>query len=136
MFWHKELWLPEYSIGNQVLDAQHKKLLWLCHAAAYYLGNHKDDESERYKDLLHDLETFAREHLSTEEGILERIRYPALAEHRSEHQAFLARLSSFLQDVQLGQVHSEELLAWLNGWWLDHTLGTDKQYFSFISKDS
>lgn len=96
MPWRKQLvWLPEYSVGNPVLDAQHKKLQWLCHASEYYLGNQFEDQVERYNDILHDLAVFAREHFSTEELMLELIHYPALEEQGRTRdvpsQAFVSR---------------------------------------------
>lgn len=133
MPWHKQLlWLPEYSVGHPLLDAQHKKLQWLCHAAAYYLGNHFDDEAERYKDILHDLGVYAQQHFSTEEALLERIGYPGLAAHQAEHQAYLAKLSMAIAEMLGGQLYPQELAEWLSDWWLHHTLGADSEYSSFL----
>ena len=86
----------------------------------------------RIPELLRQLDSETADHFQHEEGVMESIDYPALADHRREHLMLHAELKAFIKDVVEGR---EELgLATLNAlkfWLIDHILNADKVFADY-----
>ena len=125
-------WQAAYSVGNAVLDAQHRKLLLLCQTAAACLESDRRGATERLRDVLNDMAIYAREHFRTEEQILMEAGYPLLEFHKAEHLAYEARLGELLAEAAAGHVEGSAIAIYLAQWWHEHILCSDKQYEQFM----
>lgn len=90
-------WDPSQSVGNSVLDEQHKKLLELVRQAIWLaLPGDKTSSRNKIYRIMNEIAETARGHFETEERILARNGYPGLAAHKAEHQRHLDLLAEIL----------------------------------------
>lgn len=127
-------WKPSYSVGNPMMDAQHKKLLALCVRAAECLEEDSEETNERFHAILLELETYAREHFHAEESLLRESGYPQLTEHMEEHARYLQQLRNLLTAAKGTAVDKVSLCLCLTDWWSCHILEVDMSYRSCIAK--
>lgn len=127
-------WQPRFSVGNWVLDSQHKQLLSLCRQSIYCMGDESPDGITQFHVILNDLSEYVEIHFQTEEVILKECNYPLLARHREEHVAYQEQLADFLKSATSGEINKEGLIHYLSHWWTEHILGSDKQYVESIQR--
>lgn len=119
-------WKPEYSVGDDHLDAQHRGLIDLI--------NMLDDES-RMAEVLDRLEIYVDEHFRDEEGMLEKADYPDLAAHKKQHEAFeewLAVSRRAFREPEVASMLRENIRAYLKAWLVNHIMVSDKDYSSWL----
>lgn len=130
---HKYEWLDCYSVGNDFIDWQHKKLLLLCAESASCLESAGPESREKFHDLLNEMAVCASEHFAKEEEMLRARHYPMLAEHAEEHERFQMALSDFLFAALDGNQDRLGVFNFLSEWWIHHILESDlacKPYFA------
>ncbi len=125
-------WTPEYSVGNVLLDQQHKKLLALCADAANCMEDNSKAGRELFHSILHELCNYADIHFQTEENLLAGHNYPGLSEQKSEHTEYRAQLCDFLFAATTGTIDKTGLHQYLSVWWQHHILESDMQYSDFL----
>lgn len=121
-------WDASYSVGNTLLDSQHRKLLTLCDALRECAATSGRLSDERFHDILNELAVYAREHFASEEEILERCAYPLLEQQREDHLRYEERVTEALSAATFGKLEKAELLEFISGWWLHHILVSDMAY--------
>nr|WP_265950315.1 hemerythrin family protein [Dechloromonas sp. A34] len=127
-------WQPGYSVGNWVLDNQHKKLLTLCQHVIDWQTEEDDLGIFRFRTILDDLQDYADDHLRTEEALLAKCGFPLLAGHKAEHASHRRQLNEFLRSASHGELDQEGLSRYLSDWWVAHILESDKQYTAYIQR--
>jgi hemerythrin len=122
----KIIWLPSYTVGDELLDGQHKKIIEMING----LIDHPDAEytSETISDLLTSSTQYAVEHFKAEEEYMEAIRYPSLAVHRQEHKQFLVKITNATTLVMQKKQGPTDLLAYFKIWFVHHILYSDMKY--------
>ncbi len=126
------VWTSEYSVGNPLLDAQHQRLLALCNQASESMGDNSPEGVEAFHNILNDLTRYVREHFLTEEKVLEQHHFADLDTHKAMHLDYEERLGEFLIAATEGSIDKIALQVYLNDWWRDHILRSDKAYASAI----
>ena len=128
------IWSGRYSVGVDVLDADHIIVASLI--------NHIDDAKQSGSDesavgrVLKVLVDHAYAHFAREEALLEEHGYPQLERHREEHR---------LLEGQLGELYEEytrtpdpeisrEIMELLNYWLVEHILKVDMHYKQFLQR--
>jgi len=123
------LWKPEYSVGNDKIDGQHRYLfeLWIL------LDSVKDQEANRLslEQALLSLFDYVEIHFGDEEEIL--AAHPDIDAHREIHREFLAKSKSFMDEFQQGTLDIHEVTDFLRHWLTDHIIETDTRYFKEIN---
>jgi hemerythrin len=113
-------------------DAQHKKLFSLINALHETMKVGKGKAVIR--DIVRDLERYIQIHFGAEEALLELPHYPALAEHRWEHENFVARGAKFRKDLDANERgDAVAVLTFPKDWLAKHILQTDKLYSSHLN---
>lgn len=122
-------WRKQMSVGNLVLDLDHRYLLSLINLVEYALRH--PEESDNLKMALDQLSGYAREHFAREEQLQLRIQYRGYMQHKMAHQALLRRLEDIQSEI-LSEENPEKLMArreevavLLREWLLDHVLRED-----------
>lgn len=126
-------WRDCYSVGNVLIDGQHKKILLLCAESTKCLESTGPQSSEEFHDLLNEMAVCAREHFAKEEALLRAHRYPKLAEHTEEHEQFQVTLTDFLISAVENNQDRLGVFNFLSEWWIHHILESDldcKPYFA------
>lgn len=126
-------WDASYSVGNPLLDNQHRKLLALCDALRECVATAGPESDERFHDILNELAVYAREHFASEEEILERCAYPQLEQQRQDHIRYEERVTDVLSEATFGKLGKAELLEFISSWWTQHILVGDMAYRDCVS---
>ena len=125
---------PEYYIGIEMIDEEHKQLFTYADEAYELL--HDDftpDKYDRIEAILNDLYDYTKKHFSDEEKYMESINYKKLFTQKVQHQAFIEQLEKFMDehnaDADTSEQDSqiEEILHFLTDWLVNHILNVDGQ---------
>lgn len=125
-------WQASFSVGNELLDKQHQKLLSLCRQAVDCLSDDSQAEVVLFHIILNDLSRYVNEHFRTEETLLRQCGYAQFEEHRKEHVEYQIKLTDLLLSSMLDDIDKEGLHHYLSDWWTNHILGTDMLYLEAI----
>ena len=120
-------WKPEYSVGVERLDNQHKGLIDLIN-----LLSNKKANSALMAQIFDELEAYTKEHFTAEERLLKDSSYGNFKAHRKEHKAFEQWLSAVRQTYSVGVTSptllAESVNAFLRDWLVNHILSSDMAY--------
>ena len=124
-------WSPDYSVGNDTLDSQHRAILEQCTALADCITNATPESDLRFADAFTALMAQAGEHFTTEEALLTQCGYPLLEEHLIEHDEFDYLANEIITTENFEQVELQRFLAL---WWIGHIVGSGKKYRAYLGK--
>jgi hemerythrin len=126
-------WTPDISVGDEVLDNQHKQLLENLNKLFRAMI---DCDTSVVANSLAFLDSYIFEHLSYEEGYMKRYNYPEFESHKKLHENFITKYNAFKERVQ-AHGPSEELVFemenFVGNWWLSHIGHEDKKYAQFVA---
>jgi len=124
-------WKPEYDIGIESIDKQHRKLVGMINNLQTAVDYSTGQEFER--GALDDLVDYTRTHFKYEEGLMEQNGYPDFEAHRAEHERMIARVEEVLEAYRQDQDSAmKKATTFLRSWLINHINGTDKQYSQFL----
>jgi hemerythrin len=129
-------WDPSQSVGNSVLDEQHKMLLELVRQAIWLAlpDNNTSSRNKIYR-ILNDIAELARSHFETEERILATNGFPGLAEHKAEHQRHLDLLVEILDGNVQESVDLKSMSKLIAENIYDHLKKTDMECEDYLGHD-
>ena len=129
----KITWNESFSVGVNVLDEQHHKIIDL-------INRFVEQESEAFdreilETVLSELIEYGFEHLKLEEAMLEENDYPDFQKHKHEHLLYVQKITqSAKRKKSLSEEEFIELGEFLNQWWTDHILEEDMKYRPFFER--
>ncbi len=124
-------WKPEYSVGIDSIDEQHKGLIELINKLQSAVDFATGSEFERA--ALKELADYTRDHFKFEEDLMEEHGYPSFEAHRAEHEKMVKRVNGLLDEYRENEdLAMQKALAFLKDWLINHINGTDKQYSEFL----
>ena len=124
-------WKPEYSVGNEAIDNDHKALFALVKEL-----DTAGPGSTSLGDIFGRLDDYVQFHFAREEALMERGGYPDLEAHKKEHQEFI----DWLEVVKLTYQRASEsrfmigdsVNRFLQDWLIEHIMEEDMKYRDFI----
>lgn len=126
-------WKDDYSVGVNVIDQQHRKLVWLVNEL--YEAMRAGRASEAVGDVLKGLIQYTVVHFDTEEKYMQAHSYPYSLGHKREHEDFKIRAQDFNRQFQNGKLTVPlETSRFLKEWLDMHILGTDKRLGAFLGR--
>lgn len=128
-------WTPDISVGDEIIDRQHQKLLKEVNELLSALVSGSAD-TEIGKTVAF-LSEYINEHLAYEEKYMEEHKYPEIEFHKSLHKNFIDHYEMFKKELTDG-VQKKELImeveAYIGNWWIQHIRNEDKKYALFIKE--
>ncbi len=123
---------PEYYIGIDMIDEEHKQLFQYADEAYELLHDeYTPDKYDRIDIILEKLRDYTVKHFADEEQYMESINYKKLFTQKVQHQEFINKLGEFME------YHNEEvedqddqimgILKYLTEWLTNHILYVDGQ---------
>jgi hemerythrin len=124
------IWRPQMSLGNALLDGDHRYLMCLINTVELAMRTASD------RDILNvafdQLEEYTHEHFRREERLQIELRYAQYDRHKQAHLDLTARLAlirkqceEHANDAASTDKDFEALTALLRSWLLDHVLKED-----------
>jgi len=127
-------WKENFSVGDETIDAQHKKLLVQINKIldAVVFGVEANDVQAK---MIPFLDQYIKEHFSYEEEYMKKINYPYINKHKKEHQNFIKNYVKFKTEFDRGSDRKkliERIEKFLGTWWVMHIVKEDKEYQLFL----
>ncbi|WP_421903337.1 bacteriohemerythrin [Maridesulfovibrio sp.] len=123
-------WKDEYSLGNELIDEQHKSLIALLNDLSEAGPGNKDGKGFT---CLSRMTKYAQEHFRDEENFMRENGYPGLDDHIIEHKEFISRVEDYQDAVFANYVPFQDMLDFLNNWLIEHMIGSDQKYMDYIN---
>ncbi len=126
----KIIWEDSFSVGNEEMDQQHKKLIEMINEL---IERHDvENDSEVVSDVLTKMTDYIKYHFTSEEAYMKKIDFPEIVSHELEHLDFIEKTTNFcLGTLTFDKSVYTELLAFLKEWLLNHILKSDMKYKEF-----
>jgi len=126
-------WNPTLATGMPEIDAQHQELFRRANEVDVALAEGR--YASETVELVRFLAEYCEKHLSTEQALMHRTRYPATAAHLEQHAWFRRTMHSIQRDLAVGGPR-EEIALRLNelvlGWFVKHIGSTDRALGKFL----
>jgi len=112
-------WRKEFSVGIDEVDHEHRELIELIRGLQEDLGDGAD--TEQVLDVLGEIYAQIAAHFALEEKMMRRTHYPALADHKEDHETLLDDLRDIMDEVEDdGILDRAQLTDDLDRWFSDH----------------
>ncbi len=125
-------WSEIYSVKISEIDNQHKKLVDLINKL--HEDIHDGKGKEKIESVVTDLVNYAKYHFAYEENLFSDHHYPDAQLHSKMHDNFIKQVQNYVMKLESGdRISPLEILDFLMKWLVEHIIGTDKQYTSFLN---
>lgn len=123
---------PEYYIGIEMIDEEHKQLFQYADEAYELLHDEfTPDKYDKMDTILQKLRDYTVKHFADEEQYMESINYKKLFTQKVQHQQFINKLDEFMDQHNKDMDDQDEqimgILQYLTEWLVNHILHVDGQ---------
>jgi hemerythrin len=127
-------WQPEFSVGVEEIDNQHKELLNLVNDSINHSTGNTKAERNFFDKIIRIGIDYLKTHFSTEEQIMIKTGYHGYGAHKTEHDAMVKTLTDLIDNIESGKTSLNllEFSLYLRDWFLNHIPAFDKpaeEYF-------
>ncbi len=125
-------WEKSYEIGIREIDHQHMQLVELICRYKNAISDKTLDIDREMGRIITFLVNYANYHFEAEEGVMIRIGYPDLEQHKSVHKDLVRQLKEVLVKLKTKQSYTPiEFYYFLMKWLTNHILDEDKKVGKF-----
>jgi hemerythrin len=126
-------WKPVYSVKNDFIDGQHKKLILFMNQ---FYEDHSLGKAAAASEDLKNLIAFTQRHFADEEMMMTKAGYPELDSHRDGHKHLLELVQKLVATYQAhsSKDNADRLSNFLKNWLAGHILGSDKKYQPYLTE--
>ena len=126
-------WKDIYSVNNEDIDSEHKKLFEIASRAFEFV-----DENERTKKIkatVIELYDYVKSHFNHEENYMLSIAYPQIEEHKILHENIIELLNNFVKDISnISPILVEKEIARIIDIVLvQHIIQEDRKIISYVN---
>jgi hemerythrin len=128
-------WSDDYSVKNKLIDTQHKELVRFTNEL--YAACKSGGFAERISFIrtIQSAVNYAKEHFSTEERMMIQKNYPEYAQHKAEHDSFVAEILKQVRQLDnMKEIKGEAFVQFLKDWLLNHIAISDKKYTPYVQE--
>lgn len=123
-------WNPDYSVGHETLDGQHRAILAQCNALADCIADAGPESDLTFNGTFAALMAQAREHFCAEEALLTQWGYQELEAQQNEHDEYDYLANEIVTKENFEPI---ELQRFLVLWWIGHIVGSAKKYRALLA---
>ncbi len=117
--------------GIKAIDMQHQKFYALLNELRLY--NTNDDDNQAIVNIIDELKDYAIYHFNLEKRIMTKSGFPHIEAHLQQHDLFVQKIEEFkLAYNYQSAVLSDQMITFLQKWFLIHIPTWDKDYVDFI----
>jgi hemerythrin len=122
------MWRESYSVGNAVIDAEHRELFARAHA--FFEAVAKTKKSDCALGLLE----YTRHHFDQEEALMREAAYADISVHAEQHNQLIDKLNVVVEKLANDTLEPSELKAFLSAWLLGHIVTFDARLCAFLKQ--
>jgi len=112
-------WKPEYSVGIQSMDDEHREMIDLINSTYEKLKS--DTDADQVEDCLGEILSTISMHFALEERIMRKAGYGEFQAHKDDHELLLDRLRDLMDDFFVDPTNgSSRLEQSLSDWFAGH----------------
>lgn len=128
-------WDDSLSVKINSIDDQHKRLVSMINE--FYDSILNKASNDGLLKLIAEMKNYTVVHFSHEEKLMQQLNYPDYAQHKKEHDLFVAKVLDVEEKTKNGKlVVSLEITTFLKDWLKGHINGTDKKYTAFFLQNN
>lgn len=126
-------WENSFSVDNDEIDEQHKKLFNIINEVGNYLNSDDESASLAINKAINELIDYTDYHFRLEENLMLSMEYPRIEEHIEQHKLFETKIRSFKDQIKLfGTTETSQMLFdYVISWLKTHILVLDGDYAGF-----
>ena len=119
------LWRDSMKVGDDWLDAEHKRFIALLNLIDRAL---QQKDVAPIEEILEELQSYLESHFAHEEAYMAKVGYPELDEHKKQHERLAYRFYTLLGRFRAAHNETEKrrnvvkFAAFLREWLIDHIL--------------
>lgn len=127
--------MEKMSVGNELIDTQHKKLINLINNIIISIQN--NDQIDDIEKIIEDAVSYTQFHFSAEENLFVELLLDKddIIQHKKEHQDFINKVNGLYEEIKkdksiknnYGIEMMTELFHFLREWLIHHIMITDRQ---------
>ncbi len=123
-------WRPDFNLGIDEIDNQHKKIVDLINRLnKAFMDNEARD---KLSTILDEMAQYADYHFKTEEKLFSQHHYPFTSEHINLHENFIKKVAQFREQFEQGLPVTFRVLGFLRKWLTNHILDVDREYVDIV----
>ena len=120
-------WSEDLSIGNNDIDEVHKNLMDIYNELIVFIES-KENRDE-FALILSKMTDYCLTHFKKEEEYMKKFGFPGLKMHKNSHKDYIYKVAMYNIDLKgIDPPKIEEVIDFLEKWWVDHILKIDKRY--------
>lgn len=128
---NKLAWNKDFTVEDDIIDAQHKKLIDLYNTLIDLTFFEKD--TKKLKKTVSDLKEYSNYHFSEEENRMQKANYTHTEDHIFEHNKFKKQMNFYSQKINEGSYDIvDDMFLYLGKWIVMHIKNEDKKYIGLI----
>jgi methyl-accepting chemotaxis protein len=126
-------WNDQLSVGQSTLDQDHKRLFGLFNDLSQAMRHGKARTA--IAGIMDELIDYTAVHFRREEQAMEAGRFPNLAAHRKEHEAFVAKALEVRSQFAASPHNTLAIdtLAFIKAWLINHIQKSDQAYTPYVT---
>lgn len=126
-------WSDDLLIYIPEIDIQHKKLLQISQDFYNILTGNLENYKLNMAKILKNLTDYTVYHFSSEEVLLKKYNYPAMATHKMTHDNFVTEVSAQIRRLSSGSIENgQRFYEYIISWVLTHIAKADKTWANFV----
>ncbi|OBV28734.1 hypothetical protein BKN38_09135 [Helicobacter sp. CLO-3] len=114
-------WSSKFSINNEIIDEQHKKLFDIANKAQSLIN--RQVSSDEIRAILAELFEYMKVHFRDEEAYMASIGYPDLDKQHEMHKQIIKDMTALIQDIRYD--FKQKLATITEEWLVNHILKED-----------
>lgn len=127
-------WKEQFSVKNEELDMQHRKLFTLVNLILESMKTEKANDAAFISDILKQLYDYTQYHFKAEEKKFSGTQYPLTAAHIKAHRDFTEKVREMAANKEktVPALNAINIAQTANKWIIEHVIHFDKGYSSYI----
>ena len=125
-------WNKKYATGIELIDNQHKKLVYLTNEL--YRACLSGNDEEVFREAMKSMVEYVRFHFSAEQKLLEHIHFPGCVTHKMQHEILVKNILATVKDYREGRPFvPNNFVRTLKDWVFGHIAVHDKVYAAYYA---
>jgi hemerythrin len=129
-------WEKDYSVGNPLIDRQHKEILNLVSFILMHDSEDQNANTKLFNSIRSKFLDQLREHFATEEAIMQAGAYEEYQAHKNEHDNLVSLISEQFSGIETGKMQLDltDMGEFVREWVIKHVSTFDKKAEGCFSK--